>query len=1237
VVTVSWDSTNDGNASIESVTFQLDNFGGSTVIVTSSSSGVFSTTYTIPEENLSASNLIDSSGLKASMSAKNLAGTSVLTDSSTLVSIDNARPRLTDTNIKLFDHGSNDLNPVFSIPDWVIVEWDNSNTGDGATAFNNDIVSVAVDFTEFGSTTQVAAEITTNNTWRILLPISSLHCAEFATSPCGYFQINAGNIDSSNLNVSVTVTDDAGNSTTIKDKENVAVDNIDPVATDNHVTINQGSGPAGTFIPGDVVTMTWDNTATGDNNTDIISHVRVGFSEFGGPKLASTSIDQGVAAQALMDTWTASYTITEGSEAVPAGDEGSIINASNLNIEINVWDDGGNVAIVTDSTNSTVNNSPPSITSATYDAGSGKLTVLGTNLIADPGAADIDVHMLTLSGAGGALEAYPLDKSSDIEIGASGPTGFTVTLHATDKEAVNLILNRDGIRSGDAMLYNLSAAAGFLTAVPAALDLTSTITVSNVTFDGCSTNPCANDQTCTSLTGGNVSCTNPITAAQCKVDDDCSVDEVCMFTTLGGGQCTAPSGAVTTSKLVFQKGFPDLVTAGTPYTIDVAAINAAGTVNVEQQGTITLSSFPSLEGTTSASVVEGVSRFSVSFPSKGSRKVTAKTGAFAASVQVEVVGKQCPAGVGITGDTCDQCETGFRRVLDQDSNFLSCELDVPAAPTNVTATDASISATPTTDAISAIGLTWTPPDEGNSEILSWRVKVTQLGGNSVVFDVPKSNLSRNFTDLAPGMAYSFQVAGLSAVGLGKYSSPVEATTKLGDVDSLGINADTTHNSAKLSWDAVEGATHYTVRYLEEQSLQVDTPTATLSLPEPNTAYSIRIRAEKALTSDRLIVGEFTSYELTTKPTPPAVTSFILSGPFPFQIPGEAIITLTFESSVSAFPSPQNASILGLDVGTVKLILLNKKYPLNATSENILVASIPINDSDDYTDVTGLVGNLLPKLNENLYEALGLSKADLSTSPVLTGSIPTKLEPISVVMSYGQGTLTYNVTFTAELQPGSSAKLQLSDRTEVPLSGEGKVLRGTLNFDKEVHVLSQPRDIVKVLQGDNTLTGAGGMEADLTAPLNLTLAADQPKASIFLTLPSNVPIGEMLRFEVQASMTGGFPFDSMGQLLAVVSASITSADTNLPAVDDEGNPAVFQEDNGVFSFTIPSSFAGQLFDITYTYSDPFDNLTTTKHSFVVLSRFADLPASIVASLCSDLTACAASNIPVLIQLPSQEFL
>ncbi|MEY2879388.1 MAG: hypothetical protein RLZZ15_1768, partial [Verrucomicrobiota bacterium] len=122
----------------------------------------------------------------------------------------------------------------------------------------------------------------------------------------------------------------------------------------------------------------------------------------------------------------------------------------------------------------------PTITSATYDATTGVLAVTGTGFLAKSGAAnDIDVSKLSLVGEGGTSSTLT---TTSVEITTA--TTFSVTLNATDRAAVNQILNKNGTSSTGATTYNLAAAEDWAAGADAAVttaDLTgNAVTVSNV-------------------------------------------------------------------------------------------------------------------------------------------------------------------------------------------------------------------------------------------------------------------------------------------------------------------------------------------------------------------------------------------------------------------------------------------------------------------------------------------------------------------------------------------------------------------------------------------------------------------------------------------------------------------------------------------------------------------------------------------------------------------------------------
>jgi uncharacterized delta-60 repeat protein len=311
-VTATWNNTagGDNNAGITGVTVNFSAFGGGSAVVATNSSGTWTATYTI------SAGAIDATNRNVSVSATNADGTTTRADT-TNASVDNIAPTVTDARISI--SGASGTGGAFRIGDTATATWNNTAGGDN----NSDTISsVTVDFTQFGGGAAVPAT-NSSGTWT-------------AT-----FTIGSGAIDATNRNISVTATDNAGNSTTTADTTNATVDNIAPSVTAANISLSGASGTGGAYKIGDTVTVTWNNTAGGDNNSDTISGVTVNFSQFGG--------GAAVAATNSAGTWTATYTITAG----------AINGTTNRNVAVTATDNAGNSTTTADTTNATVDNVAP--------------------------------------------------------------------------------------------------------------------------------------------------------------------------------------------------------------------------------------------------------------------------------------------------------------------------------------------------------------------------------------------------------------------------------------------------------------------------------------------------------------------------------------------------------------------------------------------------------------------------------------------------------------------------------------------------------------------------------------------------------------------------------------------------------------------------------------------------------------------------------------------------------------
>ncbi len=153
---------------------------------------------------------------------------------------------------------------------------------------------------------------------------------------------------------------------------------------------------------------------------------------------------------------------------------------SNFNNITSFTISGANMILDVDDLNFEEPTAAASITSATYDASTGVIIVTGTGMQALGGATnDIDASKLTLTGEGGST--YTLTDTADVEI--SSATEFTLTLSATDRAAVNLIINKNGTSSTSGTTYNLAAADDWNAAVTSGNSADTTgngVTASNI-------------------------------------------------------------------------------------------------------------------------------------------------------------------------------------------------------------------------------------------------------------------------------------------------------------------------------------------------------------------------------------------------------------------------------------------------------------------------------------------------------------------------------------------------------------------------------------------------------------------------------------------------------------------------------------------------------------------------------------------------------------------------------------
>ncbi|WP_312564424.1 DUF4347 domain-containing protein [Diaphorobacter sp.] len=591
-------------------------------------------------------------------------------------------PTVTDGRISI--SGASGTGGAYRIGDTVTATWNNTAGGDN----NSGITGVTVDFSQFGGGAAVAAT-NSSGTWTATYTITS------------------GSIDATGRNVSVTATN-AGGTTTTADTTNATVDNIAPTVTDARISISGATGVGGAFKIGDTVTTTWNNTAGGDNNSDTISGVTVDFSQFGG--------GAAVAATNSAGTWTATHTIGAGA-----------IAATNLNVAVTATDNAGNATTTTDTTNATVDNIAPSVSSIVVSGapGSGDTSMAFTVNFSEA-VSNISTNDFTLVGTGsasGSIASVSAASGSSVNVNIVGISG-TGTLKINLNGGTNIVdgvgNSVPGFTAGSTHTVNVLTAPG----APTIGTATAGDAQAAVTFSA----PASN--------GGSAILTYTATASPNGATGSCS----------GPAACTA----IVTG-----------LTNGTPYTFTVTATNAVGT------------SAPSA----ASNAVTPKGNQSISFAAPGAQNYgTAPTLSATATSGLSVTFTSSTTGVCtitsggaltfVTAGSCtinaDQAGNGAWNAATTVSHTFSVNAIVPGAPAIGTATAGDTAATVTFTA---------PASAGGAAITGYTVTSAPPGGTGTGAASPIS-----VTGLTNGVAYTFTVTATNSAGTGPASAASNAVT-----------------------------------------------------------------------------------------------------------------------------------------------------------------------------------------------------------------------------------------------------------------------------------------------------------------------------------------------------------------------------------------------------------------------------------------------------------------------------
>jgi len=307
---------------------------------------------------------------------------------------------ITPANIVVKTGGSVSAGP-FKITDTVTVTWNNgAETGPD----NDDVTGATCNFSSLGGSTAVTM-YDDGATGGDATADDDIWTASYV--------IASGDIDSTTAVVAVTATDGTSTKTT-SDTTALTIDNIVPVLTDANISITStGSGTGGVYLAGDTLTVQWDDTSSGENNTDTISTVTCDFSALGGGAAVNLANGDGL--------WIASYDITTAS-----------ISGVHT-VSLLATDNAGNTTATDDTTDIQVapgaGLSASTVVPASLVAGeTGNVTVSFTTVNTLPSDGKIEVTFPTgfVLSSGTATTASSSTMDGDFAVGVSSPV-VTVT------------------------------------------------------------------------------------------------------------------------------------------------------------------------------------------------------------------------------------------------------------------------------------------------------------------------------------------------------------------------------------------------------------------------------------------------------------------------------------------------------------------------------------------------------------------------------------------------------------------------------------------------------------------------------------------------------------------------------------------------------------------------------------------------------------------------------------------
>jgi hypothetical protein len=238
-----------------------------------------------------------------------------------------------------------------------------------------------------------------------------------------------------------------------------------------------------------------------------------------------------------------------------------------------------------------------------------------------------------------------------------------------------------------------------------------------------------------------------------------------------------PGNATATTTGALAATITGLANGGT-YTFTVSATNGVGTGASATSSAVTLPNVPGAPTSVTATPGDGAATVMWAAPSSnGGMPITSYTvTSTPGNITTTTSGALTATLSGLTNGTAYSFAVFATNAVGNGSSSSSSPavtpVGVPGAPTNVTATAGSLSAT----------VTWTAPGNGGSAISSYTVTVVQTGATLRV-----NGTSATVTHLANGSSYTFTVYATNAIGNGPASAASNAVTVV-EIPSAGTSS-----------------------------------------------------------------------------------------------------------------------------------------------------------------------------------------------------------------------------------------------------------------------------------------------------------------------------------------------------------------------------------------------------------------------------------------------------------------